>query len=118
MPETARHDDDDDDDDVSDSPIAYNLRNGGETRFCRAIFFTAVGCGMHAIFVFLEYKDIYAGVIQIDEMFIINTDYNIRRTRRKIIYKLYFFYKKIHYFYSDAGTHSKCRIFTILNSTF
>ena len=38
--------------------------------------------------------------------------------QRKIICKLYFFYKKIHYFYSDAGTHSQCRIFTILNSTF
>ena len=36
----------------------------------------------------------------------------------KFISKLYFFYKKIHYFYSDAGTHSKCRIFTVLNSTF
>ena len=32
--------------------------------------------------------------------------------------KLYFFNKKIHYFYSNAGTHSKCRIFTVLNSTF
>ena len=36
----------------------------------------------------------------------------------KFISKLNFFYKKIHYFYSDAGTHSKCRIFTVLNSTF
>ena len=36
----------------------------------------------------------------------------------KCISKLYFFYKKIHYFYSDAGTHSKCMIFTVLNSTF
>ena len=36
----------------------------------------------------------------------------------KFISKLYFFYKKIYYFYSDAGTHSKCRIFTVLNSTF
>ena len=36
----------------------------------------------------------------------------------KFISKLYFYYKKIHYFYSDAGTHSKCRTFTVLNSTF
>ena len=36
----------------------------------------------------------------------------------KFISKLYYFHKKIHYFYSDAGTHSKCRIFTVLNSTF
>ena len=36
----------------------------------------------------------------------------------KFISKLYYFHKKIHYFFSDAGTHSKSRIFTILNSTF
>ena len=36
----------------------------------------------------------------------------------KFISKLYYFHKKIHYFFSDAGTHSKFRIFTILNSTF
>ena len=36
----------------------------------------------------------------------------------KFISKLYDFNKKIHYFFSDAGTHSKSRIFTILNSTF
>ena len=36
----------------------------------------------------------------------------------KLFVNFTFFIKKIHYFYSDAGTHSKCRIFTILNSTF
>ena len=36
----------------------------------------------------------------------------------KFISKLYYFHKKIHYFFSDAGIHSKSRIFTILNSTF
>ena len=61
---------------------------------------------------------------------LIYTDYICRRVRNiliavrkylhgeKFISKLYFFYKKIHYFYSDAGTHSKYRIFTVLNSTF
>ena len=36
----------------------------------------------------------------------------------KFISKLYYFHKKNHYFFSDAETHSKSRIFTILNSTF
>ena len=36
----------------------------------------------------------------------------------KFISKLYYFHKKILYFFSDAGSHSKSRIFTILNSTF
>ena len=36
----------------------------------------------------------------------------------KFVSKLYYFHKKIHYFFTDAGTHSKSRIFTILNSTF
>ena len=31
----------------------------------------------------------------------------------KFICKLYSFYKKIYYFYSDAGAHSKCGIFTV-----
>ena len=39
-------------------------------------------------------------------------------TERKFNSKLYFFYKKIYYFYSSAGTHSKCVIFIILNSSF
>ena len=37
----------------------------------------------------------------------------------KFICKLYSIYKKIYYFYSDAGTHSKCGIFTVKkNSNF
>ena len=36
----------------------------------------------------------------------------------KFISKLYFFYKKIYYFHSSAGTHSSCGIFTFSNSNF
>ena len=36
----------------------------------------------------------------------------------KLICKLYFFNKKIYYFYNGAGIHSKCEIYTVKNKNF
>ena len=42
----------------------------------------------------------------------------LSHTEKNLLVNFTIFIKKIHYFFSDAGTHSKSRIFTILNSAF